>query len=139
MIYIIKSVGDKGMNEELSKEIAERIRMLRKSKNISQEKIAEICDVGRSKVSYWENASRNISVKDAVKIVRELNTSLNYLSGYNSISEEEYIRISEAFFRSKELTIDEKMIIIRILEDGMARDNYMEIYEKYKISQKETK
>lgn len=127
------------MDEELSKDIGERIRTLRKSKNISQEKIAEICGVGRAKVSYWENATRGISVKDAIKFVKEFDTSLNYLSGYDSVSEEEYIRISEAFFRSKELTINEKMKIIQILEDGMAKDNYMEIYQKYKMSQKETK
>ena len=129
----------KDMDEELGKEIAERIRSLRKSKNITQEEIADIFDIARSRVSYWENAVRDISVEDAIKLVEALGTSLNYLSGYASTSEEEYIRISEAFFKSKEFTIEEKMSIIQILEDGMAKDNYMEIYEKYKMSQKETK
>lgn len=127
------------MDEELSKVIAERIRSLRKSKNITQEDLAEIFDVARSKVSYWENAVRDISVEEAIKLVKVMGTSLNYLSGYDSINEEEYIRISEAFFRSKDFTIDEKMKMIHILEDGMAKDNYMEIYQKYKMSQKETK
>lgn len=129
----------KDMDEELGKEIAERIRLLRKSKNITQEEIAGIFDISRSRVSYWENAVRDISVEDAIKLVEALGTSLNYLSGYASTSEEEYIRISEAFFKSKEFTIEEKMSVIQILEDGMAKNNYMEIYEKYKMSQKETK
>ncbi len=119
--------------------IAERIKALRKSKNISQEKVAEICDVGRAKVSYWEKGTRDISIKDAINLVNEFETSLNYLSGYSSISEQEYIRISQAFFKNKKITIEDKMRIIRILEDGMAKDNYMEIYEKYKMSQKEAK
>ena len=48
--------------------ILKKLRELRKDRNITQEKLAEILDISRSKVSSWETNKRDMTITDAVNI-----------------------------------------------------------------------
>lgn len=123
----------------MDKIIAERIKELRNSKNITQEKLAEVCGISRSKVSCWENANRDMSITDAINLANYFEISVDSLLNRDVINKEEYLRISQKFFSRCKCSVDEKIQIIKLIEDGIVKDNISEIYEKYKMLQNETK
>lgn len=123
----------------MDKIIAERIKELRNSKNITQEKLAEICGVSRSKVSCWENTNRDMNITDAINLANYFEISVDSLLNRDVLNKDEYIRISQKFFSKCKCSVDEKIQIIRLIEDGIMRNNISEIYERYKKLQNETK
>lgn len=63
------------------KQVGNRIRELRISQNISQEKLAFICDLDRTYVGSVERGERNISVLNLKKLSVSLNVSLAQFFG----------------------------------------------------------
>jgi transcriptional regulator with XRE-family HTH domain len=62
------------MNENINLKIGERIKFLRKSKNISQENLANMADIERGYMTGVESGKRNVSVKVLSKIIDALET-----------------------------------------------------------------
>ena len=56
--------------------IGNRIKELRKKLGLSQEKLANNCELDRTYVASVENGKRNISIINLEKIVKSLNASL---------------------------------------------------------------
>ena len=135
MIYIVISVGDKDMDFV----IANRIKELRKSKNITQETLAEEIEVSRSKISSWETCKRDMTITDAINLANFFEISMDNLLNRDIVSRDEYMRISQIFFSNYKASIDEKIKVIQLIEDGVVKDNILEIYQKYKMTQNETK
>lgn len=50
----------------------EKIKAIRKSQNISQEKLAELADLDRTYISDIENGKRNVSIETVFKIAKAL-------------------------------------------------------------------
>ena len=134
MIYIRKSVGDKDMDYN----IANKIKEIRRSKNITQEKLSEECGFSRSKISSWENNKREMSITDAIEFAHFFNISLDIFLDNEPISEDVYMEISQKFFFDTKISLEEKINIIKIFERGIVENNIWEIYEKYKMSLSET-
>jgi len=65
--------------EEISflKQIGNKIRELRMNQNISQEKLAFMCDLDRTYVGSVERGERNISVLNLKKLAISLDVSLS--------------------------------------------------------------
>ena len=63
--------------------IGERIRNLRKEKNITQEQLASKLGVKRAVISKYENESVNINVNTLEKISSILGVTPSYLIGYD--------------------------------------------------------
>lgn len=63
--------------------IGERIRKLRKEKNITQEQLASKLGVKRAVISKYENESVNINVNTLEKISSILGVTPSYLIGYD--------------------------------------------------------
>lgn len=61
------------------KKLGERIKMLRKEKNLSQEKFALLIDMDRTYFATVESGKRNISLKNIVKIANGLGVSISEL------------------------------------------------------------
>lgn len=118
--------------------IAEKIKELRKSRNISQEKLSGDCGFSRSKISSWENNKREMNISDAIEFAHYFNISLDSFLDNGPISEQAYIEISQNFFRNSKITLEEKVNIIKIFEKGIVENNIWEIYEKYKMTLSET-
>ena len=58
-----------------------RIKELRKSFNLSQEKLAEEFDVERATISRWENDKTDPSNEDLLKLAQYFKVSVDYLLG----------------------------------------------------------
>lgn len=62
--------------------IGNRIKELRKKLGLSQEKLANNCELDRTYVASVENGKRNISIINLEKIVKALNVSLKDFFDY---------------------------------------------------------
>ena len=69
---------------DINLKIGERIRDLRKEKNISQESLAFMAEIDRTYMTGVESGKRNVSVKILEKIITALGT--NYKSFFNHIN-----------------------------------------------------
>lgn len=58
---------------------AENLRTIRKERNITQERLAEILSVSRQAVSKWESGAGYPETEKLLIISKELNVSLDYL------------------------------------------------------------
>lgn len=72
------------MQEDISVKIGNRIKFLRKNKNISQESLANIAEIERAYMTGVENGKRNVSVKILNKIITALET--DFASFFNDES-----------------------------------------------------
>ena len=61
--------------------MGQRIRTIRKDKNISSEALAEKLDIAVESLWHIENGARNTSLGTLLKIAVELDVSLDYLVG----------------------------------------------------------
>ncbi|MCR9016973.1 helix-turn-helix domain-containing protein [Aquiflexum gelatinilyticum] len=54
----------------------EKVRAIRKSQNVSQEKLAELAELDRTYISDIENGKRNVSIETVFKIAKALNSPM---------------------------------------------------------------
>ena len=59
---------------DVKAEYGKKVREIRNSKKVSQEKLAELADLDRTYVSDIENGKRNVSIETIFKIAEALNT-----------------------------------------------------------------
>ena len=67
---------------------AEKLKMLRKERNITQEQLAELLSVSRQAVSKWESGTGYPETEKLLIISKELNVSLDYLLLDETVLEE---------------------------------------------------
>lgn len=115
--------------------ISEKIKELRKSNKLTQEKFAEELNISRSKVSSWERTKRDMTITDAKKMSARFHISLDNFFEIEEITEKEYIEISDRFFKNKKISVKEKSRIISIIDDNFQKGNIKEIYHEYKMTQ----
>ena len=115
--------------------ISDKIRNIRKFNKLTQEEFAEELDISRSKVSSWERKKRDMTITDAIKFAKRFHLSLDNFLEIENISVEEYIEISDKFFKNKQISIKEKTKIITIIDDNFQKGNIKEIYNEYKMTQ----
>lgn len=115
--------------------ISDKIRNIRKFNKLTQEEFAEELDISRSKVSNWERTKRDMTITDAIKLAKRFHLSLDNFLEIDNISVEEYIEISDKFFKNKQISIKEKSKIITIIDDNFQKGNIKEIYNEYKMTQ----
>ena len=60
----------------LAKQIGSAIRRLRNQADLSQEELADLCDVHRTYIGAIERGEKNVTVKTVAKIAGALNRSL---------------------------------------------------------------
>jgi len=61
---------------DIKEKIGKRIREIRESKKISQEKLAELANLDRTYISSVEKGKRNISIENIEKISKALDRTL---------------------------------------------------------------
>lgn len=59
--------------------LGHKIKALRKNANMTQEQLAEMCEISTSYIGHIERGSRKLSLETAVKLADCLNVSLDYL------------------------------------------------------------
>ena len=123
----------------MKRSIINKLRDIRKNNNYTQESFAELLDISRSKVSSWENGKRDMNIKDAMKIAKECNVSLDNLFETKAISENEYTEIFKKFLQSSNITFDRKLKILESALDALKHENIDLLLESYKMTQNATK
>lgn len=123
----------------MKKNIIDKMIKLRKNKHITQEKLAELLDISRSKVSSWETNRREMSITEAIKLAQIYEVSLDYLFEIEEINKEQYIGISEKFIKNDKIKLKEKVKIIECIKKCLEENNIDEFYENYKMTQNATK
>lgn len=79
--------------------IGHQIQKLRKSENMSQEKLAEKLGVSRHSISNWEREVSNPDLKTILEITKLFNVSLNQLiKGVEIMQVNKYVYSALAFF-----------------------------------------
>ena len=76
-----------------------------------------------------------MTITDAIKFAKRFHLSLDNFLEIENISVEEYIEISDKFFKNKQISIKEKSKIITIIDDNFQKGNIKEIYNEYKMTQ----
>ena len=82
-----------------------------------------------------ERTKRDMTITDAIKLAKRFHLSLDNFLEIDNISVEEYIEISDKFFKNKQISIKEKSKIITIIDDNFQKGNIKEIYNEYKMTQ----
>ena len=59
--------------------LGKRIRKSRKLKNLTQEQLAELCDLSTAHIGHIERGTRALSIESLVLIAQELDVSTDYL------------------------------------------------------------
>lgn len=76
-LLITKSIILRGVKNMISN----RIKRLRKERNISQEQLAEVVGVSKTTISYYENGLRVPDADLVIKLVKYFNVSADFLLG----------------------------------------------------------
>ncbi len=63
---------------------AERIKLLRKENNMSQQKLADLLGLGQSTVAMWEKGKNTPEYESLLNIASLFNVSIDYLAGQKS-------------------------------------------------------
>jgi XRE family transcriptional regulator, regulator of sulfur utilization len=64
---------------ELLNKLGERIRFLRKEKNLSQERLGELSDIHTNYIGAIERGEKNVTVESLFKVARGLGVSMDEL------------------------------------------------------------
>jgi transcriptional regulator with XRE-family HTH domain len=84
-------VGEKHLRRpspELTQILADNIRAYRKAKNISQEELADICDLHRTYVGSVERGERNVTLSTLEVFAAALGTSVTELLTKRAINDD---------------------------------------------------
>lgn len=79
----------------LGNELGERIKHLRKSKNLTQEHFAEIIGVSRTAVAKWENGYAEPTLQNIVRISEIFDVSSDYLLGISVVHRNMFDSLSD--------------------------------------------
>ena len=64
-------------------QFAERLKYLRKEKDLKQEELANALNVSKGIISLWENGLREPTISNLVTIASYFHVSIDYLVGLN--------------------------------------------------------
>ena len=94
-------------NQLLESDLSERLKHLRKSKNLTQEHFAEIIGVSRTAVAKWENGYAEPTLQNIVRISEMFDISSDYLLGISVVHKDIFADLSvEATYALKKFIFE---------------------------------
>lgn len=69
------------VNKDTYEVFRERIRILRKKRGFTQEKMAQLLNMGQSSYAKWENGRTEPTLKSIIELSKILDISTDYLLG----------------------------------------------------------
>lgn len=86
-------------------ELGEKVRLLRKRRNLKQDDLSEVLNLSRSQVSNLEKGRRNLSLKQLEKLCEYFKVDMSYFFMTNTTDScLDLIEKAKVLFSSKELT-----------------------------------
>lgn len=79
IFHVIISCMNKSDVERSLKKFGERLREVRKTKNLSQEQLADLCELDRTYVGGIERGERNVSLINILKLASSLEVETSTL------------------------------------------------------------
>jgi len=112
---------------ELVIRLGERIRFLRKDKNMSQERLGELAGLHTNYIGSIERGEKNVTIESLVKVTRGLDITLDELFRYVEPKEnrDELHAIIDLLFNRPE---EDRKLALKLLEDVFHWEK-----EKYKL------
>lgn len=99
-----------------------RIKKARKAKGLTQEQLAELCDLSTAHIGHVERGSRALSIETLVKIAMVLEISTDYiLLDIVADKDMNFEKITVAIGEYPQERIDRFYNIIKILADNIER------------------
>ena len=74
----------------------DRLKELRKGKNLTQEEIGELCEVGKTTISNWENNITQPPFEIVNKLAQYFGVSVEYLLNFNQDDLDKIERLKQA-------------------------------------------
>ena len=65
---------------DITERLGQKVASLRKKRNLSQEDLAELCQLDRTYISGIERGKRNVALRNIEKIAKALNVSISELT-----------------------------------------------------------
>ena len=86
-------------------ELGEKVRLLRKRRNLKQDDLGEVLNLSRSQISNLEKGRRNLSLKQLEKLCEYFKVDMSYFFMTNTTDScLDLIEKAKVLFSSKELT-----------------------------------
>lgn len=102
--------------------MGQRIKKARKEKGLTQEQLAELCDLSTAHIGHVERGSRALSIETLVKIAMVLEISTDYiLLDIVTDKDMNFEKITVAIGEYPQEHIDRFYNIIKILADNIER------------------
>ena len=104
-----------------------RIKELRKEKGLTQKKLADIAEVSKRTLIYWENGESQIKTDKAEKLADYFDVNVSYLLGYSDFPARS---LREILFH--EIKAEKEYKVIRIGNENFISENrVLNIIDKY--------
>lgn len=92
-----------------TKEIGQRIKQLRKSRNMKQDDLGIILNLSRSQISNLENGRRNLNIKQIKTLADHFGVSFEFLGIKNeAVDTIELLERARVLFQNKDIPINQK-------------------------------
>lgn len=93
------------------------LKYLRKRKNISQNRLAELSKVNQTTITRWESNEMSPSIDNVNDVANALGVSVADLLGKDLSETEDYNELDEILFsKAKDLSDKDKEVIIRVID-----------------------
>ena len=101
---MIKSEGD-----TMYSELGEKVKLLRKRRNLKQDDLAKVLDLSRGQISNLEKGRRNLNLKQLDKLCTYFQVEMSYFLFADTINScVDLIEKAKLLFESKELSSKQK-------------------------------
>ena len=113
--------GDRYMKSEFDyASLGRRIRKARKEKNLTQEKLAEACNLSTAHIGHIERGTRALSIESLIIISQVLNVSTDYLLlDISNNKDKKLSRIINSIDNENEDKVNMLYSVIKILAENI--------------------
>lgn len=87
----------------------DRLRELRKCKNLTQEEIGSLCNVGKATISNWENNLTDPPIEIIIKLANYFGVSIDYLLGNDKNLPDTICKVNQALREAGLVNNDETL------------------------------
>ena len=93
--------------------VGKKLKKIRKDNRMNQEKMAEVLNTNRVRISKIENDRVDMTLNEAIIICDLFNVSLDSFLSNDLLTADDYINISERFYKNDDISEDERRNILK--------------------------
>ena len=106
-------------------DIYDRIKHLREKMNLSQEDLAKKLGYkSKTSIHKIEQKKTDLPLSKVKEFARVLNTTPEFLLGYNELKKEKLTKHNMAFFKAKDISDEDKKKMIELMQEFYYKQKY---------------